>query len=136
MLGRFLHCKAQAHTMLLYIAHLCQLHVESSSSNRTLTVPFLKACTASRVSDTMMPRSQSLCKCHLQIHQQLHPHLANPIPQLTLLPIHQLEPAAQATAETESVGHRQLGACVQHFVKFGHLTHVLPKSSQGRSEAA
>lgn len=133
MLDRFSLCKALVRMMLLYIAHLCQLHAGSFSSSRILTVLFHKACTAFKASGTMMQHNQSLCKCLPQTLQQALYHLGNLLPQLTQLPARYLEPAALAITETESVGPRLLAACEQRCVRCGHPTCVLRKSSQARS---
>lgn len=135
MLDRFSHCKALVHMMLLYIAHLCQQHAGFFSSSKTLTPPFHRACTASRVSGTMMPLSQSLCKFLHQLLQQTLPL------QLTQLPVHYLDPALLATTETESAGLRLPAACGQRLLKCGHQTRVLlmwartlAKSESGMSQ--
>lgn len=126
MLDHFSHCKALVHMMLLYIAHLCQQHVGFFSSSKTLTPLFHKACTAFKVSGTMMPLSQSLCKFLHQLLQQTPPLPANLPLQLIQLPAHYLDPALLAITETESAGLRLPAACGQHLLKCGHQMHALP----------
>lgn len=127
MLDHSSHCKALVHMMLLYIAHLCQQHAEFFSSSKTLTLPCHKACTAFRVSGTMMQLSQSLSKFLHQLWQQTPTPLASLHPQLTQAQMHYLGPAAPATIGTGSAGLRLPAACVQHLLKCGHQTPVLRK---------
>ena len=125
MLDHFSHCKALVHMMLLYIAHLCQQHAGFFSSSKTLTLHFHKACTAFRVSGTMMPLNQYLCKFLHQLLQQTPPLPANLPLQRTQLPVHYLDPVRLAITETESAGLRLPAACGQHLLRCGHQTHVL-----------
>lgn len=124
MLDHSSHCKALVHMMLLFIAHLYQQHAGFFSSSKTLTLPFHKACTAFKVSGTMMQRSQSLCKFLHQLLQQVPARLASLPLQLTQVQTHYLDPPL-ATIETESAGLRLHAACVQHLLRCGHPTHVL-----------
>lgn len=125
MLDHSSHCKALVHMMLLFIAHLYQQHAGFFSSSKTLTLPCHKACTAFKVSGTMMQRSQSLCKFLHQLLQQVPARLVSLPLRLTQVQTHYLDPAPLAIIGTESAGLRLPVACVQHLLRCGHPTRVL-----------